>query len=218
MKKLILLLPVLFSCTLPHVDPRPREPDDATLATVTIESSCSEADPFNTGPDVLPGHHGPDISWHASDVGTGVVISENRVLTAAHVVECAIIPTVHVTLSNGRVLRMNVERDDAMFGAGADIARLEMASADTFGLGIAPPALDGTAGRWCALTTHGQVCANGSGNLMTPDKYDDDRTRSGDSGSGVYNAETGGLVGLVVAGDGTSTRIVRVGAYWLEGT
>ena len=46
----------------------------------------------------------------------------------------------------------------------------------------------------------------GTGDLMTPDQYDDERTRSGDSGSGVYNAQSGGLVGIVVAGDGTVTR------------
>ena len=208
----------LSACSYPHVAPRLRLEPDAERATVSIESTCQEADPFNTPAGVIPGHRGPAATWHPSDVGTGVAISEHYVLTAAHVVECAVIPIVHVTLPSGEVVRVNVERDDAMFGSGQDIARLQIASAGDFGLGITPPVLDDYPGRWCAMTTHGQVCAGGTGDLMTPDQYDDERTRSGDSGSGVYNAQSGGLVGIVVAGDGTVTRIARVGASWLEGT
>ncbi len=150
------------------------------------------------------------------------MVSERHVLTAAHTVRCPIIPTVHVTLQDGRVFPVSVERDDAMFGAGADIARLEISSAEHFGIGIPPPALgtlddaDIAATTLCAAFIHGESCGSVVG--RTPGEVIFHApTHVGHSGSPVYD-EFGRLDGIVTQGGGGYTKAALVGAYWLGGT
>jgi len=119
---------------------------------------------------------------------------------------------------------MVVERDDAMFGSGTDVARLEIASADRFHLDIAPPALadDSHVGEeYCVETLHGRLCGSRDHyheNIVLGAKG----VRNGDSGSPVFN-DAGRLVGLEVSSgkmtDGTVFfRYVTITPYWLEGT
>lgn len=228
MKKIILIA-ALLTCAcvrLPHVIPAPRNADVARRAIARVYVTCSDVDmlspEYNSD---IPGVRAtaPSIEWAPPAAGTGVVISERHVLTAAHVVRCPVIPSVTVLLSDGRIVPMEVERDDAMFGGGQDVARLEVTSAENLGMYIAPPALapDGTAwvhgyDEWCAETTHGRSCGS-PGDASEHSAEFEATTRKGDSGSGVYDLR-GRLVGLVSSGNGVSTTLVRVGAYWLEGT
>ncbi len=187
------LVILLVACRLPHVDPELRPGWAQRTTDVRVTSSCDE--------------------YGNSGTSSGVIISERHVLTAAHAVGCSTIPTVRVHLSTGRTLRVVVERDDILFGGGDDVARLEIASAERFGLThIPPPVLD---------TLHGgeTVCLpNGCGRLWP---YDPEMIQvgsfPGDSGTAVYNVE-GALIGLVVRSDGVWTRIQPLTPYWLEGT
>ena len=211
MHKLLALM--LTACGLPHVPPAPRSAQAQAQSVVVVESECVESDPFNTGPGIIPGHAGPDAQWAPSNVGAGVIISDNRILTAAHVVECPLTPSVHVTLANGRRVRMMVELDDKTFGHGQDIARLKIPSQETFDLGIAPPSLvlsiTDSDEEWCAWTAHGEACGE-----VIDSKSFTGVTKSGDSGAAVYDSQ-GRLVGLVVSGP-QPTGVVRVGTRFLE--
>ena len=186
------LLILLFACRLPHVNPELRAPWAQWGTDVRVESSCDE--------------------FGNSGTSSGVIISERHVLTAAHSVGCSALPDVHVYLQDGRRLRMVVERDDLLFGNGADIARLEIASAEYFDLGIAPPVL-GTlevGDTVCLAAGCGRVSPYEAGLVEVP-------SEPGDSGRGVYDWY-GRLLGIVVRTDGHWTRIEPVSAYWLEGT
>lgn len=159
-------------------------------------------------------------AWASDRIGTGIVISARHVLTAAHVVRCPGLPIVHATLSNGRRVRMVVERDDVMFGEGRDIARLELASAYALGLGIAPPRIAPSN----ADTGYGGVALASGVAIGTFIGFDEVEVPSapGDSGAGVYDF-CGELVGIATG----SVRLVdraepvlrydRVDARWLEG-
>lgn len=178
---------VVAACVhVPRVAPEARWGLDRTRGTVQIDVSCGTSDRTSSG--------------------TGVMVSERHVLTAAHVVDCADIPTVRVTYlgqSGPRTIRMVVTREDA----DADIARLEIASAESFQLGIKPPllraadpgnevcaelALAGHPSRSCGtIVSEWTVAANM-------------QTQQGDSGAPVF-CDRGTLVGLVIT-SGVSDR------------
>ena len=215
----LFLLPLLACAPMPHVDPQPRSSFAASFTVARVDVLCSELDPLDPGlsPDEGSPHQTwPTLVW-GGGTGTGVVISERHVLTAAHVVACPVLPFVRVTLSDGRWFHANVERDAGMFGDGTDLARLEISTAETFGVGIAPPVIAPfiwNYAHWCAYTRHGPAC----GMVADPAVPNfTGITRPGDSGSPVYD-ERGELVGLVVGGNALTTRIARVTPYWLEGT
>lgn len=178
----------LSACVhLPRVAPAPRTEAERTLTTVRIESSC--------GGFVDDGDH----------VGTGVIISERHVLTAAHVVACSSIPVVHVTYrQNGKTKRqrMVVTREDS----DRDVARLELASADRFRLNVAPPVVrtPDPGQRVCAelprLMGIDASCGSIVSDWSVARKMS---TRPGDSGAPIFD-DTGTLVGLVSA-SGIST-------------
>lgn len=213
-----LALLTLAACALPHVDPKTRMPEAERLATVRVDVDCSEPAPFKTGEPGDPHQFDPDIVWIPHRVATGVVISERHVLTAAHAVFCPTIPTAVVTFADGEQFLMEVERDDAVFGSGTDVARLRMATDGRFHRNIPPPELGSTleGGYVVAATLHGLM----PGTFANYKRHlDGMTTHHGDSGAGVYTM-SGQLIGIVVAGadDGSYTKYEPVGMYWLEGT
>jgi hypothetical protein len=143
---------------------------------------------------------------------SGVIISERHVITAAHVVRCAAMPYVRVTLPDGRWQRMVVERDDLMFGSGRDIARLEIASADLFGIGAVPPILVWP--NWNGIVYATLPSDIGATGVLNDDIVDGMQSRYGDSGTGVYTAN-GRLVGIVVRAGDAYTVIERLDLNWM---
>lgn len=224
MRKLPLLTATLAACgRLAHVPPAPRSSVARRVTVVRVSTSCAEPD--YTSPEWnsdVPGQSdmAPWIEWEPPGFGTGVVISENAVLTAAHVVRCPIIPDVVVTMPDRKRWIMQVDRDDAMFGDGTDLAHLEAIGAyDRFGLNIPPPtiAVPGYSDYVC-VQPYGRDEECGS--IVGRDTVNV-ATRPGDSGSPVYEAggqSAGALVGLVVAGGGGLTQFVPLNVSWLEGT
>lgn len=198
-----LVIALLAACQLPHVDARPRNPVVGSQAAVTVEMTCNDVD--------IDGYE-----WHPAQRGTGVIISERHVLTAAHVVACPLIPSVRATLADGRQFTMVVERDDVMFGEGRDIARLEILSAEHFELGIAPPELVAPPSsiqpmRLCAETTHGPLCGEGT---VAPGLVTfEGGAREGDSGAGIYTPE-GELAGILAEGSSKHVRGPVVKRRW----
>ncbi len=220
MTKLSLILLVLTSCvSLPHVNSATRSPSAARRATVAIQTGCAESHPLDPG--MTPGLPNPHQEWPTIDygghTGTGVVISERHILTAYHVISCPIIPTIHLALPNGKIMRAAVLREDA----DNDLALLEVISADNLELGVPPPILGHVntqeigAAQWCA---QGLMAEEHCGTLLSLGMQTATyagRTRPGDSGSGVYDEE-GALVGVVTAGTRTATKVARVDPTWLE--
>lgn len=204
------MLVLLASCVaLVHVAPEPRSVVDAARAAVRVEVTCSQADPFAggdpAGPPLEP------IVWRAPSIGAGVLISERHVLTAEHVVRCPSTPHVTVQLIDGRRFAMVVARQDV----DGDVARLELASAERFGLQIAPPTVAAqTFGRATA-----EVYGRGAigGELAQGGVVAGMTSRAGDSGAGVYSA-AGELLGIVVASGVGYTRFAAVSIDWMEGT
>lgn len=186
---------ILLGCaTVPHVEPTYRDTLAAQQTVVRVVSNC----------------------YGDSRSGTGVVINERYVLTAAHVVKCHAIPTVRVELNDGRTDRMVVIKENAE----EDIAKLELRHAGRFGLDVPPPILQpqvfelNPVDYVCVYTFKGRDCdvLRLTRNLISI------RLNHGDSGAPVY--DSGRLVGLVIrdVADINATRITLVGSEWLEGT
>lgn len=185
-----LLLVLIAACSsLPRVQPRLRSDLDAARATVRIEASCGD--------------------WW-SHVGTGVIVSERAVLTAAHVVAyCPELPTIVVELFDHRRMSVIVDRDDLTFGdERTDLARLVIPSGSTFRRFIAPPMLGNSDGLHYGIATRWDMHR---GDRRALARF----VRPGDSGAGVYTP-SGALVGLLLGTDETGgIRIVRVDDSWL---
>jgi hypothetical protein len=213
MKKLVWLM-FVFSCArLAHVEPQPRGFTAATLTSVEVVSHCAGK----------VGRH-----------GHGVIISERHVITAQHVVRCAELPTVRVTFATKgglKTLRMAVTREDP----DADIARLEILSAERFQLNVAPPKL------WPvdSLPTNEYACAWTPGSTIKygkcgfvgvdPTMINLMVAEYGDSGAGVYTqgldttrgvwtGMEGYLIGIIIRDGGDFIRIAPIDVSWLEGT
>lgn len=204
------LLPVAMLCIgcmhLPHVDPQPRLPAQANRATVAVEVQCGEG----WGVDRIE-----RVDWTADKFGTGVAISERHILTAAHVVSCPVIPNVHVITADGRRLMARVERDDATFGAGRDLARIY--TLEDMGLGIAPPQLSDEFGMVTAYMRGGRQATGEYSPFVPTDVALGMHTRAGDSGAAVYD-ERGALIGIVTRSGEDHTVFEPVDSTWLEGT
>lgn len=131
--------------------------------------------------------------------GSGVIVDERHVLTAYHVVECPDIPFVRTDFDGERMMMVVVKKDIK-----ADIALLELASANDFNLGVPPPVISAVApgelvcsvrafpkpGWSCGLVE--TVGDPGEGNIGFAAEV-----IAGNSGSALYN-ERGELVGIVV--------------------
>jgi hypothetical protein len=206
-----LLFSFLAACALPHVDPLPRSIDNEAATVARVNTTCETGAPYLD----------ENIEWYPPRIGTGVVISERHVLTAAHVVNCPDFPGVIITLPGGKWQFMNEQRNDSMFGSGADVSRLVISSADHFHLNIAPPKLgyDAYGSTYCAVTRHGRECGTRD---YPKTVIRGMHTIPGDSGAPVYTTQ-GELAGIVSSGgnytDGEFfTRIVEIDPSWLEGT
>lgn len=184
-----LVLALLAGCVhLQHVEPQTRTQRAQAAADVEVESFCQ------TGAGSL------SQDWGTS-YGHGVVISERHVLTAAHIVACPGIPEVYVTLGDGQRRHMTVIRE------AGDVAKLELSSADSFGLDLAPPKLGvGNEG--------GPAYMGNISGVFTGSSATDFRSRKGESGMGVYNG-LGQLVGLNSRGN---TILAPVDETWLANT
>lgn len=193
----LFFLTMMCGCVhLPHVDGLARALPDQQRATVKVQTLCIAGDPWT-----------PESRFTIMAMsGSGVVIDDRHVLTAAHVVDCGgFDSSIYVTFSNGKRWRVENDRLDR----GNDMARLEDPTAGNFNLGIAPPVL-GTDPQFgddmCsafAVPKLGGSC----GHLIAPDmpgRYTFDApTHHGNSGGGVYSG--GKLVGLVTNMNADST-------------
>lgn len=195
------LLTLVACAHLPALAPEPRTDATRAFSAVRVESECG--------------------LWTARS-GTGVIVSARHVLTAAHIVSCTKLPTVRVTYTNSsgeHRLRMVVTDEDRAKG----IARLEIASAETFGLGIKPPSVRlpdpgdnvcaSLAGAGHPLSVCGTVASRWTVVKHMP-------TRTADDGAPVYD-DRGVLVGIVV-NRGESDRwpyawIAPIHDRWLDG-
>lgn len=196
--KTALLVVLLWSAAcmrVDHVPPAARSISDAVRSVVLVEVTCAEGE-----------------AWSRSGHATGVIVSERHVLTAAHVTACPEIPTVYVTFRGVR-WRAVVELEDT----DGDLARLELATAETFHLTDIPPPILGDVRDGDAFAYLWPRYSSARGHGLTGSRWVYDmRTRPGDSGAPVYNA-AGELVGLVRAGDGANTQLAPVSARMLEG-
>lgn len=197
---LLIIFVALGACSSQtHVEPKPRTTTDAARAAVDVHVTCGLS------------AFGRYTQLRDPSRGRGVMISERHVLTAAHVVRCPDIPSVVITLYDGRRFTMIVERDELTFGDGVtDIARLVIPSGSTFQRHIPPPTLgDGDGLHYMIARRSGTV--SGTRHDIAA------RFGPGDSGAGVYSP-AGALVGLLIAGDERDIAIARVDSTWLAGT
>lgn len=199
------LAQLLLGCgQLTHVDPQLRSPADQYTAVVRISVSCED--------QFMP----DDLNWMSPDKSaTATVLSEKHMVTAAHAVSCTSIPHVNVFLANGDAYTAVVDRDEATFGNGADIARIRLLGAfDRLGLRVAPPLLTSDPGEFVCIQPfkRHEVC----GPVVGPDTALA-ATHPGDSGAPVYDT-AGRLAGIVVSGDGVRTHWEPVDESFLKGT
>ena len=159
---------------------------DISAAPLSVDSLCSNKDPFTTGfPDGIE-----------SVQGSAVIVDDRHALTALHVVDCFALHAVRVTMANGRFLRMVVDKVDRE----RDLARMVIMSDELFGLGAAVvramPAVDAPS---CTASAQPEREINcGRVERVNHTFFEvSQRTRSGNSGSGVY--QNGRLVGVLFA-------------------
>ena len=224
----ILISAVLLACAhrVP-MKPSPRSPVTQQRAAVLVEVSCTQAnmmemtkewqyrDPWNT-----------TITWQPKKYGSGVLVSDDDVITAAHVTTCVTIPTVHVTLSNGIRRRMFLVKEDL----DSDVALLRTLANEPFYHGVAPP----VSGMYEYLADGAVSCSASAwprrerkcGEAVTPSRLAFPAP-NGNSGSGVYD-QGGRLIGIVSRnylgsriGHGAifevnHTKIRQIPAEWLK--
>lgn len=184
-------LPLVAACNA-WIRPAPQPPqrrqtvEAQTAGVVSIETYC---DPFGNGV-MAEGRY-----------GTGVMVSDWQVLTAAHLVECASIPVVRVTTVTGQTWRMSFQNEwtASSFVAKHDgIVRLQLSSADTLVPNIAPPTVRTTEVAYDEPLWIGTVrgprlgFATGQNDDLV---FYDAETKHGDSGSPSFDID-GNLVSI----------------------
>jgi S1-C subfamily serine protease len=182
----------LVACTRPPTFPMP--PEAEFSRAVSVYSQCGNE---------LEGDE-QDAPYIHRGFGTGVALDQQRVLTAAHVVACPEMPWIHVTLSDGRVFRMDVnkENDDRKTG----YAILQTVGAfDSFDIPFPNPTVASPHGTVCAVAELpnygyqkpyfrklcGPITAARDGAMV----FEAPNYR-GESGAAVYD-DSGDLVGIV---------------------
>jgi hypothetical protein len=153
----------------------------------------------------------------------GVLLSDKHVLTAGHVVACPTIPFVRIELANGKRYRVDVERDAVTFegarpGEDGDLARLVIATDETFGLAVVPPVI-ATPAPGDTLCVYAFKQRPACGSAFPVAHALEQPTPLGTSGAPVFDVELGALVGEDVASDhATNTRYAPLDVSWLKGT
>lgn len=167
---------------------------------VKVESFCLADDPFEGG-----------TMHFGGGIGSGVIIDARHVLTASHVVgiattenhwrPCPYLGAFDVTTPKGKRLRMVVVREDD----DADLALLEIASADSFGpiappiIGPVPP-IDASVCHVNAFPNQDANCGTVNTHYVSPSNNVEASfpTHHGNSGGPVYD-DKGRLVGITTA-------------------
>ncbi len=134
-------------------------------------------------------------------IGTGTVVSNYQIVTAAHVVDCksSALPAIHATLRDGRMFRMSIQDIDD----DDDLVRLEMMSGGKLGDSFHPPLLGpfpDIGSDVClehAAPDRGRTCGKFIGPHLGA-LHHDAKTRSGNSGSPTFDS-TGKLIGIEVS-------------------
>lgn len=201
MRLLVLSLIALTACVrVAPVAPALRNEDARTISVVRIDASCG--------------------MWGQRS-GSGVIVSQRHVLTAAHLVACADLPRVNVTYRDEhgeeRRLRVVVTEEDR----DTDIAKLEIASAEQFGVALRPPVVRSPdpGEQACANLVHGDTIACGivASTWTAVKRMETDPV---DAGAPVY-CDRGTLVGIVVGrgrgGDLRYAWIAPIAKTWLAG-
>jgi S1-C subfamily serine protease len=197
------------------MEPALRSPVAQHRAAVLVQVSCSMVDIFEAQKE-FPNPVLTTIEWRPPSAASGVMISDDNVLTSAHVVECPDIPTIWVTLSNGTRHRMDAIRIDRK----ADVAMLRTHVNWPFWHGVAPPILgafeytaDGAIS--CAEVVRPHRARN-CGESVTPSSFTF-TGGPGNSGAGVYDPD-GRLIGIVAGPAHThaGTRISTIPEGWLK--
>jgi S1-C subfamily serine protease len=191
--KLLAVMALAACVSLPHVPAAPRGYAERERAAVRVDMACNVAG--------IPGWedepHFDD--WTIGHTGSGVVIDERHVLTAAHVTACPTLPGVMLTTWDGRHLQAVVTQEDR----DRDFAVLELASADRMHLDVSPPAVTHAAvGAVVCIETAEPTRAANCGPVaeVLPGKggiHVNAIIGHGNSGSGVYDTQ-GRLVGIAV--------------------
>lgn len=191
MRFILLVLPLLISCiSIPRVPPDIRLAPEQIATAVLVATDCVAEDGFSGA-----------LSFDNSGKGSGVIISERHVLTAAHAADCkgTVLPMSRVRLPDGRQFRMVIDKIDHDL----DLARLELASADTFKMKIPPPKVgripvkDDPVCMATGMPKRGWNCGpmietRGINRVILHAAS----TTMGNSGSGLYDGD-GNLVGIV---------------------
>lgn len=195
-KSLVIAMIASGCIHLPAMEPQPRGYLARERAAVAITVECA---------------------WGAPRTASGVAISERHILTAAHVTECPTIPTIRVWFfdADGEVDRQSrfavVEREDL----DSDVALIEVFAQNNIGRGYVPPTLSREVEVGCAVLAFPKREVK-CGEFLSQSTLDVS-TRSGNSGSGVYDQD-GALVGIVSSSLASgSTYVARVNETWLRG-
>jgi hypothetical protein len=163
-----------------------RDREAQSKASVKVMMSCGHSKPFSER------YWG---SWGDSQ-GSGVIISDTKIVTAAHVVRCPIVPDVMVMLTSGKFYRVHVTKRFS-----DDIAELELSDEhERFDMRVKPPRIAKAPDRGDPLCTVTATPKFGWSCGLT-DYSGDDRIvydafiEPGNSGSAVYDID-GYLVGI----------------------